>query len=105
MILRDDEILTGFSGRSRRRNIGEERGREAQRFLDFIADPGDNTRSPIPTLRGFSGAVCWMDGRERKSLLLFPLFFLNEMGTIEIFFFLFRNKVSVSNIFHCIKNS
>ena len=102
MILRDDEILTGFSGRSRRRNIGEGRGGGATvpRFYR-----GSWRQHTIPTLRGFPSAVCWMDGRERKSLLHFPLFFLNEMGTIEIFFFLFRNKVSVSNIFHCIQNS
>lgn len=34
MILRDDEILTGFSGRSRRGNIGGAR----HQFLDFIAN-------------------------------------------------------------------
>lgn len=89
MILRDDEILTGFSGRSRRRNIGE--GRNGSSILSrILATHGAHGADPNAVgIPGWCVAVgCWMDGCERRSLAFFTfsffLFFFKWNGIDRI---------------------
>lgn len=53
MILRDDEILTGFSGRSRRRNIGKRGGGDGSSILSRILA----THGADPNAVGIPGCV------------------------------------------------